>query len=303
VTVFNTVLTDSGRIGALNLDRMAGRVKELGAVYRANVAARAWQLGIATVLDERTGAARLAAIPQSMRQLFSKRTIEAQEAAREFASRQGIDWDAITAEEKIALLRAGAAEPRQAKKETAEGLEKKATLRYGASRPRRRPTAIAACCGRTRSRSAPAAEPRHETAYRAALPLLAGELERRAVLDGQELREIAARALIVAGIGEQPGDDIDAVIKAFRERGVVQDGRQVALMWGKGASVRGKERWSVTTALHIDQERELIRLAKTASLDMSGVCRRHRWTAQQTHSSSGAQLSIRPPSTGRLSGR
>ena len=77
--------------------------------------------------------------------------------------------------------------------------------------------------------------------------------------------------MIVAGIGERPGDDIDAVLKSFRERGVLQDGQQVALLWGRGASLRGKERWSVTTALHIDQERELIRLAKTASLDLSGA--------------------------------
>ena len=68
---------------------------------------------------------------------------------------------------------------------------------------------------------APVAEQRHEAAYHAALPLLEGELSCRAVLDGQELREIAARALIATGIGERPGDDIDSVIKAFRERGVV----------------------------------------------------------------------------------
>ncbi|MGC2524594.1 MAG: MobF family relaxase [Stellaceae bacterium] len=271
VTVFNTVLTDSGHIGALDLDRLAGRVKELGAVYHANVAAQARCLGIATVLDERTGAARLADISQPVRELFSKRTIEAQEAARGFAARQGIDWNAITAEQKIALLKAGAAETRQAKTETAEGVEQKSDFAVWHEQ-------AAAASYRHKSvlrpdqvTAAPAAEPRHETAYRVALPLLAGELERRAVLNGQELREIAARALIVAGIGERPGDDIDAVIKAFREQGVVQDGQQVALMWGKGASVRGKERWSVTTALHIDQERELIRLAKAASFDMSGA--------------------------------
>ena len=45
----------------------------------------------------------------------------------------------------------------------------------------------------------------------------------------------------------------------------------MALLWGGGASLRGKERWSITTALHIDQERELIRLARTASLDLSGA--------------------------------
>ena len=271
VTVFNTVLTDSGHIGALDLDRLAGRVKELGAVYHANVAVRARRLGIETVLDQRTGAARLADIPHSLRDLFSKRTIEAQDAAREFAAEKGIDWDAISAEQKIALLKAGAAETRQAKKETAEGLEQKSDFAVWREQ-------AAAASYRHRSvlradqvSAAPAADERHQAAYHAALPLLDGELSRRAVLDGQELREIAARALIVAGIGERPGDDIDAVIKTFRERGVVQDGQQVALMWGRGAPLRGKERWSVTTALHIDQERELIRLAQTASRDLSAA--------------------------------
>jgi hypothetical protein len=270
VTVFNNVLTDSGRIGAVDLDRLAGRVKELGAVYHANIAARARQLGIATVLDERTGAARLMDIPHSVRELFSKRTIEAQDAAREFALRKSVDWDGITADQKIALLKAGASETRQAK-ETAEGVEQKSDFAVW-----REQAAAAAYRHRSVLRpdevmAAPAGEQRRETAYRAALPLLAGELSRRAVLDGQELREIAARALIVASIGERPGDDIDAVIKGFRERGVVQDGEPVALLWGRGASLRGKERWSVTTALHVDQERELIRLAKTASLDLSGA--------------------------------
>ena len=270
VTVFNSVLTDSEHIGGLDLDRLAGRVKELGAVYHAHVAARVRELGIATALDERTGAARLADIPASVRDLFSKRTIEAQQAAREFALRKGIDWDGITAEQKIALLKAGAAETRQAKTETATGLEQKSDFVVWREQ-------AAAASYRHRSvlrpdqvMAAPAAERRHEAAYRAALPLLEGELGRRAVLDCQELREIAARALIVAGIGERPGDDIDAVIKGFRERGVVQDGEPVALLWGRGASLRGKERWNVTTALHIDQERELIRLARAASLDRSG---------------------------------
>jgi hypothetical protein len=94
---------------------------------------------------------------------------------------------------------------------------------------------------------------------------------RRAVLDGQELREIAARSLIVAGIGERPGDDIDAVVKAFRERGVVQDEQRTSLIWEQRAPVRGKEQWAVTTNLHVEQERELIRLAKTASADLSAA--------------------------------
>ncbi|MGC2522940.1 MAG: MobF family relaxase, partial [Stellaceae bacterium] len=270
VTVFNSVLTDSGHIGALDLDRLAGRVKELGAVYQAHVAARARRFGIEVVLDERTGAARLADIPHPVRELFSKRTTEALDAARDFAAGRGIDWDAITAEQKIALLKAGAAETRQSKGARGDEQEKSdfAVWREQAAADSYRHKSV---FRPDEIMPAPTPEQRHEVAYRVALPLLEGELGRRAVLGGQELRELGARALIVAGIGERPGDDIDAVIKAFRERGVVQDGQQVALLWGKSASLRGKERWNVTTALHADQERELIRLAGTASLDLSGA--------------------------------
>lgn len=265
VTVLNSVLTTSGHVGALDLDRLAGRVKELGAVYHAHVATAARRLGIAAELDARTGAARLTDIPSAVRDLFSKRTVEAQAAAREFARRKGIDWDALPGDQKVALLKAGAAETRQAKEDANNDFTVWREQAAAAShRPRSvlRPDQIA---------PAPAADERCEAAYSTALPLLAAELERRAVLDGQELREAAARALIVAGIGDKPGDDIDAVLQAFREKGVMQDGRQVALLWGRGVRLRGKERWSVTTALHAEQERELIRLAGTAAHDLSGA--------------------------------
>ena len=270
VTVFNSVLTASGRIGAIDGDRLNGLVKEFGAVYQANIAERVRRLGIETVLDHRTGAARLADIPHSVRELFSKRHKEAEQAARDFAARKGVNWDGITAEQKIALLKAGAAETRQAK-EPAIGLKQKSDFVEW------REQAVAASY---RHRSvlrpdeitpAPPTEQRHDAAYRVALPLLEDELARRAVLDGQNLREIAARSLIVAGIGERPGDDIDAVVKAFRERGVVQHRQRASLIWGQSPSVRGKERQTVTTDLHVEQERELIQLAKTAATDPSAA--------------------------------
>src|SRR5277367_2476311 len=174
VTVFNSVLTDSRRIGAVDLDRLAGRVKELGAVYHAYIAARARHLGIETVLDERTGAARLADLPHSVRELFSKRTIEAQDAARDFAARKGIDWDAITADQKIALLKAGAAETRQAKTETAEGLEQKSDFVVWHEQAMAMSYRHRSVIRPDEITPAPASEQRHEAAYHSALPLLAG---------------------------------------------------------------------------------------------------------------------------------
>jgi hypothetical protein len=185
-------------------------------------------------------------------------------------------------------LKAGAAGTRQAK-ETATGVEQKSDFAVW------REQAVTASY-QHRSVLCPdaitpllPAEQRHETAYHTALPMLNEELTRRAVLDGQELREIAARSFIVAGIGAWPDDDINAVTKAFRERGVEQDGRHVALPWAKGVSVRGKERWKVTTGLHADQERELIRLAKTAAADPSAA-----WPAAAIERAANAFLEHHP---------
>jgi TrwC relaxase/AAA domain len=265
VTVFNSVLTASGHVGALDLDRLAGRVKEIGAIYHAHVATRARELGINTALDERTGAARLTAIPTAVRDMFSKRAVEATRAAREFAERKGVDWDVLNAEQKLALLKAGAAETRQAK----EGSTTDFAVWHQQAE-------TASYRHRTVLGTAPVQRPlpdpdRLHAAYRAALPMVEEEFKRRAVIDQQELRESAARSLIVTGMGKRPSDDIDTIINAFRERGVMQDGQRVKLLWGRGTVVRGKERQQVTTGLHVDQERELIRLAKTASLDRSAA--------------------------------
>ena len=84
------------------------------------------RLGIETVLDERTGRCAPRRCPA-----FRARVVQQADdrkrgqAAREFAAGKGINWDAITAEQKVALLKAGAAETRQAKTETGSGLEQK----------------------------------------------------------------------------------------------------------------------------------------------------------------------------------
>ena len=355
VTVLNSVLTEGGHVGALDLDLLKGRIKEFGAVYQANVATCAREHGIETVLDKRTGAARFTAIPDEIRELFSKRTAQAEHAARELAQRKGVDWDAATGEQKIALLKAGASETRQTKEDAPndfavwreqaeqigyrhqtiigqrpqarpetdnpqqdvreasttpipldplsqdlmraitdalgtrdpaeqverliEGIDRAVFVNAGSEEPN---SAVAKSLWRV-ARSALTADPSHVerilsegtreairrasarldprydqpiqaekdlataddhrrlAAYRAALPTLEDRFKRNAVIDAQELREIAARALIVTGIGEKPGEDIDAVLGMFRERGVMQDGQEVKLMWGAGMAERGKE--------------------------------------------------------------
>jgi hypothetical protein len=114
---------------------------------------------------------------------------------------------------------------------------------------------------------------RWQRAYERSLSFVEASLSRRAKLDGQELREFAARGLVEAGI-DDPGADIAAVTKGYRERGVRQEGEQVALIWGQDAPIRGKARWSVTTALHETAERELIDLAGRLATDRSAALSR-----------------------------
>lgn len=271
VTVFNAVLTESGRLGSLDLDRLDGFVKEGGAIYQAAVATRARRAGIEAVLDEKTGAARLADVPAPIRAVFSKRAGEAREAARELAREKGADWDSLTGDQQFALIKAGADETRQVKNKRStadDGQSDFSVWRAQAvaagyrHRSVLRPDGIKPDLGPGQRRAA---------AYAASQPLLDQAFAQRAKLDGQELREIAARGLIASGIGDLPGEDIDAVMSGYRRQGIRQDGVRTSITMGREPSLRGKERWSVTTALHEDRERELIALARSAAAERSAA--------------------------------
>ena len=56
--VFNAVLTETGRMGGLDLAQLDGRVKEWGALYQAYLATNLRRHGVDMVLDERTEMAR-----------------------------------------------------------------------------------------------------------------------------------------------------------------------------------------------------------------------------------------------------
>ena len=260
VAVANAVLTENGRVGSLDLQRLDGRIHEFGAYYQAHLAQNLRRLGVETKLDERAGAARLTAIPDEVRDAFSKRTRDAEGDARAYAGRMGRDWDALSADDKIDLLKGGAFASRKAKADDlsdfiAWSAQAKALgwTHGSAIRPEGALPEL--------ERDA-----RHATAYQASLPFLEDELRRRAVLFGADARVAAARGLIASGV-EGPAD-INAVTKLHRKRGVRQDGRMVGLLWGDPGE-RGKV--SLTTTLHVDQERELVQLARTAAVDRNGA--------------------------------
>ena len=100
-----------------------------------------------------------------------------------------------------------------------------------------------------------------------ALPFLADELARKAVLTHWDTHVAAARGLVDAG-SRDVAADVMAITKLMREEGVEQYGEKTALVWGQEA---GKRTISVTTALHESQEQEFIGLARAAAVDRSAA--------------------------------
>ncbi|MGD0106982.1 MAG: AAA family ATPase [Rhodopila sp.] len=112
---------------------------------------------------------------------------------------------------------------------------------------------------------------RHRHAYEVSLPLIEEALSQKAKLGAAEFRAFATRGLIEAGISNDPAREIKAVMRLYREHGVRQNGEMTRIVFGKDVPVRGKERWSVTTAMHLDEERTVIGLARKFGADRSGA--------------------------------
>ena len=262
VAVPNVALTDTGRVGGLDLQRLEGRVHEWGALYQAHLATNLRASGIEVVLDETTGAARITAIPEHVRAAFSKRTQGGTEAARAYAAGLGLDWDRLDAERRIGLAKRGVqGNPRAAKQDDLSDWE--AWRREAAALGWRHESVLRA------EIPLPAREARLEQAYQAALGLLERDLQRRAVVDASVARVAAARGLIASGV--ERAAEIDDVVRAFAARGVRQDGQAVGLIWGQMADPQGRERIKLTTTLHVERESELVSLAQAAAADRSGA--------------------------------
>lgn len=264
VAIPNVVLTEDGRVGGLDLQRLNGRVHEFGAYYQAHVATNLRRHGIEVELDEATGAARLTAIPDHVRDAFSKRTRNGTDAARAYAEKIGLDWDTLDDARKIGLAKQGVqGDPRQVKQDdlgdfaawgqqaAALGWTHESVVRPDAVQPQ------------------PDREARLDQAYAAALRLFERTLQRKAVADGAEARVAAARGLIASGV-ESPAD-IDAVTQAFARRGVRQDGKRTRLIWGKATDEYGQETVRLTTALHAERETEFCARAQAAAADHSAA--------------------------------
>jgi hypothetical protein len=262
VAIPNVVLTEGGRVGGLDLQRLEGRIKEFGAYYQAHLATGLRRHGVEVVLDPATGAASLTAIPEAAVQAFSKRTQQGTEAARGYARSLGLDWDSLDADRKIGLAKQGVqGDPRQVKQ---DDLSDWASWRRQAEGLGWRPTSV---LRPDHVQALLSREVRLEQAYAVGRDLLDRELQRRAVLDGADARVAAARGLIASGV--ETAEEIGAVTRAFAQRGVRHDGQEVGLVWGMATDVRGQEAVKLTTTLHAEREAELVELARAAAGDRS----------------------------------
>ncbi len=266
----NVVYAEGGtKVGSLNTKRIAGFMFEADALYHATLAQNLRDAGFDVVMDEKTGAARMVAVPDEMRALFSKRTNAGEAAARAFTAERGENWDELSPEQQTARTRtaAQAADQKGGKDGVADiadwkrqardaaGWEPRSFLAYGPPAPELAPGQ------------------RIRMAYDAALPFVAGKLEQKAVISHWDLRTAAGRGLVHAGIKD--ADDLGAVTALMRQEGVDQYGERTALVWGEE-----DKRIAVTTTLHAREELEFVALAKEAAGDRSGalpagVLRRH----------------------------
>jgi len=251
----NLMVTDSGRVVSVNRDLFDGRIHEFGAVYQALLAKELRAIGVEVVLDERTQMAKLPAIPEAVVEEFSKRTRDAEGAARAEAERRGLDWEAMSPNSRVDFLKGGAHATRQGK---GDDLSDMAAWRAQAARLgwEHRSVVTPGLPAAERSRAE-----RMAHADQVAAPLLADVLGKRAVIGGGDVRLAAARGFIAAGI--ESTDDIGALTRAWARDGVQQDGRRTGLLWRQV----DKHRVRITTELHRDQEAELVSLARGAAAD------------------------------------
>jgi nucleoid DNA-binding protein len=289
--VLSSMLTASGRISSVNIDLLDGEVKIFGAVGHAAFATEARQYGIDVSLGP-NGEARIAAVPEWLRQFMSRRTTEGTKAAEAFVNTHfDKAWGALSNEQRIALLDKGVAVTRRDKDlpDPAGGDTKTERARWQEEAERAgynhrsvlRPDEIA---------PALTPEQRIAVARDAALPLLDNELQANAVISAAKVREIATRGLIVSGIGkDNPAADIAAVVESFRDRGVTLRGEKTNLIEFMTHGKDGRAERNVTTGKNVELEEAVVAAVRVAAADRSTAL-----TAEQIDAAAERFLAAHP---------
>ena len=96
----NAVFCESGRVGSLDTAAIAGMIFKADAEYHARLGQKLRDAAFDVALDDKTGAARMTAIPRDVSMLFSKRSNVGEQWARLTAARDGIVWEDLTKEQQ-----------------------------------------------------------------------------------------------------------------------------------------------------------------------------------------------------------
>jgi conjugative relaxase-like TrwC/TraI family protein len=259
----NLILTESGRAMSIDTTRIAGRVKEFGAIYQGILDRGLREMGVQTRIDPKTHTVDLPCIPDHVAVAFSKRSMNGAAAAAEYAKRQGHDWTAMPAEQRAAMLKAAIKEGRKGK---GDDLANLASWRKQAADLGWKHTTAVGMGPHAPVQTGPE---RVMEGADAARPYLSAALEKDAVLTGSDVRLAAARGLLAAGAMQTP-EDVRAVAVKLARDGVDQDGQRTQLLFPMGGDRQRPERTLVTTGLHKAQEERVMELAREATGPAAG---------------------------------
>jgi hypothetical protein len=256
--LFNLVVTEEGRIGSLDTQRLHSRVHEFGGFFQARLADELRALGARIGYDKNQQAVVLEAIPEPAVDTFSKGRRQVLGSAKAYAAAQGLEWDQISVEGKFKILSAAGLAARLKKHGDKNDHEiwRDQAVAIGWNHR----TVLAEA-----THVALSDAERFDSAYRFAARHLAQEFHTAAVIDHDKLRMYAARGLIGTGIAGGAGD-IDRVVALIEERGLTLKGEHVALIVGlSGEKVR------VTNTAQVRIEESLAAEAGRAATDKSGA--------------------------------
>jgi len=267
--LFNMVVTADGHVGSLDSAEMHDRVHEFGAYFQARLADELRVLGIEVAYNKAEQAAVISCIPEFAREAFSKGHKATVRKAKDYAQRHGLDWDALPAERKLALLGTTAQNTRL---EKFDGKSDRELWHEHAGRIGwQHTTAITG-----EAAPAPTREQRIDQAAQFAIRHVEEEFATAAVLNMSVIRTWAARGLI--GTGLSGTEDIDTVMREVEARGVTLNGEHAHLIIGEmAAPMRDDEpgqarmRTRVTNTVQVRIERELMELSEAAAVDRSGA--------------------------------
>jgi len=267
--MFNLVVTADGHVGSLDSAEMHDRVHEFGAYFQSRLADELRALGIEVAYNKAEQAAVVACIPEFAREAFSKGHKATVRKAKDYAQRHGLDWDALPAERKLALLGTTAQHTRL---EKFDGKSDRELWREHAGRIGwQHTTAI------TDERApAPTREQQIDQAAKFAIRHVEEEFATAAVLNMSVIRTWAARGLI--GTGLSGTEDIDTVTREVEARGVTLNGEHARLIIGEMATPmrddepgQARMRTRVTNTVQVRIERELMELSEAAAVDRAGA--------------------------------